>query len=1618
MVEQYLTEIIKINQTGIANEENYYDVISNMLVEIASVNKVNIDAIATPKTEDNNKPDIGIKKQNTDDMIGMIEVKDVDKNLDAPNYREQFDRYKQSYENLIITNLLEYRLYLNGKEFKRIKIAELNNAKIIPIKENFDDFKSLIQEFLSKNISLKQSDLLAEMMASKSHRIKDEILNSFKNEADKSKFENDLEQFKTTLNPNITQEEYASTYSQIMIYAIFIARLYYKGDSNDFNLKDVSECLPKSNEFLQNIFNFNSFFISTDKIKNTLQSMVDVIKNSNIEAILEDFSKDNKYFDPIIDFYEIFLEKFDPKVRKDHGIWYTPQPIVSFIMRQVDLILKNTFDIKEGLLDIGEKGIHKKDINNIDKLGHLDENNPENVQPQVQLLDPATGTGTFLVETIRLMFENFMFSKKYSKWENFVRERLVENIYGFEIIASAYVLAHLKMDIMLQHFGLGADDFISQYTSKQGIFQDDNNRKYVLQTYIRGRQMEEPETLKQERVGNPNINDFVSRCSGYHITGDYQHPKCNILLTNSLDDYNGINDEQNSKIDIFNANHWIKEEGKKSRDIKRNKKIMCVVGNPPYNASSINKGKWIMELLDDYKFTENQDGKKINLLQGERNIKPLSDDYIKFIRYGEHRIEQNREGILAYITNNSYLDGITQRVMRKHLLDTFDDIYIINLHGDARRDKDLMKNGDKNVFNIMQGVAISIFVKKNHQLEVAKNPNYKKPIATVHYKDLSGDRYEKFTWLDKHNIFDDGLPLTLKEDSASYYPEFENREIIDWDKEWRPEENSNYLFVPKNEDGKEEYEEGFKVDDLFKLWHSGFTSHKDEINVRFSANEAQQTINDFITLNKNELKTKYNVSENIDWNFDTFIDIAKNNKYQFLNGSYRAFDDRIVIYSTKVGAFARARYEVMQHLINHNNIAIITRKLGDGAFITNKITDSGIMSGRSSVFLLYTFNDGKRTINFSEYLLNIFADNLGIQFIASQENDLLGDIGGNIVSGFYNQYDDKTKFNELHLFDYIYAVLNDKEYKQKYKTFLEMDFPRVPYPNDVEDFFNKAKKGEQLRHLHLMEIADPNKYNCIDYTQLELTYRENSIIKRACILEGEYEIDNSRNNLIENVKKEQVENLTITAKLNSNNTKSFPACRVWINKYQYFVIPEFLWDYQIGTYRPVQEYLKKRIGRILTAEECNHFIQIVKVILETEQCLNTNNTKHGLSKREEYEKYFELHTHLPCNSIGMQATKDEFTISFDKHELQDTLNVFKTKTEAEVRNLYSIKDTDNWKLASVQKMIIQNQYDIIKIHYRVFDYRYTAYTKTKGWIARPSYAVNQHLLHQNIALMLSRGIKEHSICFITNYIADIHCYCDCTNITPLYIFNSTGERKINISSEMLKTFSDTLAIPFLPSQENDLLGGIGGNIVSDFYNQYDDKTKFNELHLFDYIYAVLNDKDYKQKYKTFLEMDFPRVPYPNNVEDFFNQAKQGEKLRHLHLMEFANPNKYNCIDYTQLELTYQENSITKPACILEGEYETDKSRNNLIENVKNEPVENLTITAHFHDNHTKSFPACRVWINKYQYFVIPEFLWDYQIGTYKPIQEYLKKRKNRIFTPEEQQHWRDVCKIISICKEL
>ena len=360
----------------------------------------------------------------------------------------------------------------------------------------------------------------------------------------------------------------------------------------------------------------------------------------------------------------------------------------------------------------------------------------------------------------------------------------------------------------------------------------------------------------------------------------------------------------------------------------------------------------------------------------------------------------------------------------------------------------------------------------------------------------------------------------------------------------------------------------------------------------------------------------------------------------------------------------------------------------------------------------------------------------------------------------------------------------------------------------------------------------------------------------------------------------------------------------------------------------------------------------------------------------------------------------------------------KNGNEADIKKIYNISYNTikpDWNIESAKKDLCNNHPLIINIAYRVFDDRYTAYTGKKGFFARPSASVNDNLMKANLALIAMR--KNNGV-FVVSQPADTGILGGGrSSAFPLYTFTSSTH-SINLSKELLDKVADSLGIQFIASQETDLLGDIGGNIVSGFYNQYDDKTKFNELHLFDYIYAVLNDKDYKQKYKTFLEMDFPRVPYPNNVEDFFNQAKQGEKLRHLHLMEFANPNKYNCIDYTQLELTYRENSIIKRSCILEGEYEIDNSRNNLIENVKKEQVENLTITAKFNSNNTKSFSACRVWINKYQYFVIPEFLWDYQIGTYRPVQEYLKKRKNRIFTPDEQQHWRDVCKIISICKEL
>lgn len=432
-----------------------------------------------------------------------------------------------------------------------------------------------------------------------------------------SSLRDQMNAFKQILIHDITPKGFADVYAQTIAYGMFAAR-YHDPTLPTFSREEAATLIPKTNPFLRKLFGYIAGPDLDDRIRWIVDSLVEIFLATDVADILTHFGKSTKTEDPIIHFYETFLAQYDPALRKARGVWYTPQPVVNFIVRAVDDILKTEFGLPQGLADTSKTKIK------IESQGKKVEQEVH----RVQILDPATGTGTFLAETVKHIHKKF--AGQQGAWSNYVENHLLPRLNGFELLMASYAMAHLKLDLLLTE-------------------------------------------------------------TGYKPTANQ---RLRIYLTNSLE-------EHHPDTGTLFAN-WLSTEANEANHIKRDTPVMVVMGNPPYSVSSSNKSAWIEKLTADYK-------KDLN----ERNIQPLSDDYIKFIRFGQHFIEKTGEGILAYISNNSFIDGIIHRQMRKHLLETFDKVYILDLHGNAKK-KEVCPDGsaDQNVFDIMQGVSINIFVKK------------------------------------------------------------------------------------------------------------------------------------------------------------------------------------------------------------------------------------------------------------------------------------------------------------------------------------------------------------------------------------------------------------------------------------------------------------------------------------------------------------------------------------------------------------------------------------------------------------------------------------------------------------------------------------------------------------------------------------------------------------------------------------------------------------------------------------------------------------------------------------------------------------------------------------------
>ncbi|MFZ4549808.1 MAG: Eco57I restriction-modification methylase domain-containing protein, partial [Bacteroidales bacterium] len=579
--------------------------------------------------------------------VGFIEAKAIgDKDLEGSKKtgnKEQFDRYKVSLSNLIFTDYLNFLLYRDGQFITKITIAALifpssgglpegRGSRIIPLPENFSAFENLIKDFCSHvGQTIKSSKKLAEMMAGKARLLSEVIEKALTNDEERqedSTLKDQMDAFKQILIHDITPKGFADVYAQTITYGMFAARLH-DPTLPTFSRHEAAELIPKSNPFLRKLFGYIAGPDLDDRIKWIVDGLVEIFLACNVLELLKNHGKSTKTEDPIIHFYETFLSEYDAALRKARGVWYTPHPVVNFQVRAIDEILRTEFGMPVGIADSGKIKIK---VNIQGKL-------VEQEVHRVQILDPSTGTGTYIAEIIKLIYSRFV--GQQGIWSNYVENHLLPRLIGFELLMASYAMAHLQIDLLLTETG-----------------------------YVR--------TMHPSKGGEQRLR---------------------IYLTNSLE-------ESHPDTGTLFAN-WLSTEANEANFIKRDCPVMIVMGNPPYSGESANKGEWIMSLMEDYK---KEPGGKEKLK--ERNPKWINDDYVKFLRYGQHFIEKNGTGILAYINPHGFLDNPTFRGMRWNLLKTYDKIYTIDLHGNAKK-KETAPDGsvDENVFDIMQGVSINIFVK-------------------------------------------------------------------------------------------------------------------------------------------------------------------------------------------------------------------------------------------------------------------------------------------------------------------------------------------------------------------------------------------------------------------------------------------------------------------------------------------------------------------------------------------------------------------------------------------------------------------------------------------------------------------------------------------------------------------------------------------------------------------------------------------------------------------------------------------------------------------------------------------------------------------------------------------
>jgi len=928
MLGRYLKKIFKIYFRGDAREESFYSTLAGLLEEYAeNTGRKKIEITTLPKKTEAGNPDFRVW-DGRGRITGYIEAKHpANEDLGGVEDSEQLRRYLSTFPNVILTNFYEFRLYRNGELIKKVSLTRPLLARKLQTAlppENEEELFQLLDRFFSftlpKNFDAKG---LAVELAKRTRFLKDEVtINELRKEEAEGRGDilGFYEAFHKYLIHGLTSEEFADLYSQTITYGLFAARTRA---GEGFTRKLAFDLIPRTIGILREVFRFISLGDLPAQMGWIIDDIAEVLANADVKKILRDYYHGGKGRDPIVHFYETFLAEYDPGARERRGVYYTPEPVASYIVRSLDIILREKFSKDDGF-----------------------------ATSSVTVLDPAGGTLTFPALAAGLAVENS--TKKYGEGvrDGIIRDHILKNFYSFELMMAPYAVGHMKMGFLLEELGykLGKSDRFKLY------------------------------------------------------------------LTNALE----MESFEETPFPFMRA---LSEESRLAGKVKKDTPILVIMGNPPYSGISTNKGRWITGLIEDYKYV---DGKHF----GEKKHW-LQDDYVKFMRFAQWKIDQDGSGCIGLITNHSYLDNPTFRGMRQSLLKSFDEIFILNLHGNSlKKEKCPDGSKDENVFDIRQGVAIALFIKRG-----AKKGETE---AEVFCADLQGRREDKYAFLEAHDI-----------------------KNTKW-KRLSPKSGA-YFFIARDERFLEKYETFWKVTDIFPVNVSGIVTARDKLVIDIEKDKLKRRIAMFRDLSFADrvIKETFKLNDTRGWKLkEARISLAEEVKWKdyFTKILYRPFDIRNIYYNFKMVDWPRAK--VMRHMMRDNLGLIIPKQFKEepGAFVSQNITGHKTVSAYdiNYLFPLYLYGEGK-----GEKKMPLYHEE---GKAGEEKTPNLSPFLLESLKGAYNKQPTPED-----IFYYIYAVSYSNIYRKKYGEFLKTDFPRIPFTADYGLFQKAVRLGKELVEMHLMK---------------------------------------------------------------------------------------------------------------------------------------------------------------------------------------------------------------------------------------------------------------------------------------------------------------------------------------------------------------------------------------------------------------------------------------------------------------------------------------------------------------------------------------------------------------------